>query len=283
MFCFSDMSGLDRIERIIVVLSGKGGVGKSTIAAQLALSLYSRGNRVGLLDVDLCGPSIPRMFGVDKSSPANTVFETDEGMTPVSVFASSTEASRFKLMSMAFLLDNDTDAIIWRGPRKMSMIQRLLTGVNWGELDYLIIDTPPGTSDEHITVMTVLKQHERAANFLRAVLVTTPQMLSINDVRREITFCQKTSFRMIGLIENMSGYVCPHCSECTNIFAQGGGKLLAEQYAIPFLGQLPIDNQLNAILDQGVQQVDNGLEMIMKTETAKLFSPLLDLILDHWQ
>ena len=127
------MSGLDRIERIIVVLSGKGGVGKSTIAAQLALSLYSRGNRVGLLDVDLCGPSIPRMFGVDKSAPTNTVYETDEGMTPVSVFASSTEASRFKLMSMAFLLDNDTDAIIWRGPRKMSMIQRLLTGVNWGE------------------------------------------------------------------------------------------------------------------------------------------------------
>ena len=278
MFCFSDMSGLDRIERVIVVLSGKGGVGKSTIAAQLALSLYARGNRVGLLDVDLCGPSIPRMFGVDKSTPANTVYETDAGMTPVSVFGSST----FKLMSMAFLLDNDSDAVVWRGPRKMSMIQRLLTGVNWGELDYLIIDTPPGTSDEHITVMTVLKQHERAANFLRAVLVTTPQMLSINDVRREITFCQKTSFRMIGLIENMSGYVCPHCSECTNIFASGGGRLLADQYAIPFLGQLPIDNQLNAILDQGVQQVDNGLEMIMKTETAKLFSPLLDSIVEHW-
>jgi len=253
-------------------------VGKSTVAAQLAVSLYTRGNRVGLLDVDLCGPSIPRMFGVDKNSKENTVYETAEGMTPINIFSPS-----FKLMSMALLLDNSNDAIIWRGPRKMSMIQRLLTGVKWGELDYLIIDTPPGTSDEHITVMTVLKQHEHANDFLRAVLVTTPQMLSINDVRREITFCQKTSFHIIGLIENMSGYVCPHCSECTNIFAQGGGNLLAEQYSIPFLGRLPIDNGLNTILDQGIQQVDNGLELITATEAMKLFKNILDQILDHWE
>ncbi len=253
-------------------------IGKSTIAAELALSLYTRGNRVGLLDVDLCGPSIPRMFGVDKNSTSNTVYETTEGMTPIEIFSSS-----FKLMSMALLLDNENDAIIWRGPRKMAMIQRLLTGVKWGELDYLIIDTPPGTSDEHITVMNVLKQHEHAKDFLRAILVTTPQMLSINDVRREITFCQKTAFHIIGLIENMSGYVCPHCSECTNIFAQGGGKLLAEQYSIPFLGQLPIDHGLNTILDQGIQQVDNGLELIKETEAMKLFKNILDQILDRWE
>jgi Mrp family chromosome partitioning ATPase len=204
-------------------------------------------------------------------------------MTPIDVFASSSDSSRLKLMSMALLLDDPNDAIIWRGPRKMSMIQRLLTGVKWGELDYLIIDTPPGTSDEHITVMTVLKQHEHAKDFLRAILVTTPQMLSINDVRREITFCQKTAFHIIGLIENMSGYVCPHCSECTNIFAQGGGTLLAEQYSIPFLGRLPIDNGLNTILDQGIQQVDNGLELITATEAMKLFKNILDQILDHWE
>jgi len=204
-------------------------------------------------------------------------------MTPIDIFSSSSDPSRFKLMSMALLLDNENDAIIWRGPRKMSMIQRLLTGVKWGELDYLIIDTPPGTSDEHITVMTVLKQHDHAKDFLRTVLVTTPQMLSINDVRREITFCQKTSFHIIGLIENMSGYVCPHCSECTNIFAQGGGNLLAEQYSIPFLGQLPIDNHLNTILDQGIQQVDNGLQLILETEAMKLFKNILNQILDHWE
>ena len=163
------------------------------------------------------------------------------------------------------------------------MIQRLLNGVHWGELDYLIIDTPPGTSDEHIAVMTVLKQQENAKDFLRAVLVTTPQMLSINDVRREITFCQKTSFQIVGLIENMSGYVCPHCSECTNIFAQGGGKLLAEQYSIPFLGSLPIDNGLNTIFDQGIQQVENGLDLIMDTEAMKTFQPLLNQILDQWE
>ena len=199
-------------------------------------------------------------------------------MTPIQIFSPS-----FKLMSMALLLDNVDDAIIWRGPRKIAMIQRLMTGVHWGELDYLIIDTPPGTSDEHIAVMTVLKQQENANDFLRAVLVTTPQMLSINDVRREITFCQKTSFQIVGLIENMSGYVCPHCSECTNIFAQGGGQLLAEQYSIPFLGLLPIDNGMNTIFDQGIQQVENGLQLIMQTEAMKTFQPLLNQILDQWQ
>ncbi|CAF1399311.1 unnamed protein product [Rotaria magnacalcarata] len=277
------MSGLDKIKRIIVVLSGKGGVGKSTVTTQVALSLYNSGYRVGLLDVDLCGPSIPKMFGVDKNSKESVVYETPEGMTPVDVFATSSDSSRFKLISMALLLDSENDAVIWRGPRKVAMIQRLLTGVKWGELDYLIIDTPPGTSDEHIAVMTVLKQHEHAKEFLRAILVTTPQMLSINDVRREITFCHKTAFHIIGLIENMSGYVCPHCSECTNIFAQGGGTLLAEQYSIPFLGRLPIDNRLNTILDQGITKVDNGLETISETETMKLFKNIINQILDHWE
>ncbi|CAF4886781.1 unnamed protein product [Rotaria sp. Silwood1] len=204
-------------------------------------------------------------------------------MTPIDIFSTSNDSSRFKLMSMALLLDNSNDAIIWRGPRKIAMIQRLLMGVKWGELDYLIIDTPPGTSDEHIAVMTVLKQQIHAKDFLRAILVTTPQMLSINDVRREITFCQKTSFHIIGLIENMSGYVCPYCSECTNIFAQGGGLLLAEQYSIPFLGRLPIDNNLNTILDQGIQQVDHGLDKILECETMKLFKNILNQILDHWE
>ena len=220
------------------------------------------------------------MFGVDKDSKSSTVYETADGMTPIELFSSS---SSFKLMSMALLLDNVNDAIIWRGPRKMSMIQRLLTGVNWGELDYLILDTPPGTSDEHITAMSVLKQQAHANDLLRAILVTTPQMLSINDVRREITFCQKTSFHILGLIENMSGYVCPHCSECTNIFAQGGGKLLAEQYSLPFLGQIPIDNQLNTILDQGIEQVEQGLEKIQQTESMKLFQTILDQILENWK
>lgn len=253
-------------------------LGKSTIAAEFALSLHRRGLRVGLLDVDLCGPSIPRMFGINKSS-SHTVYETNEGMTPIELFSNP----KLKLMSMALLLDKDDDAIIWRGPRKIAMIQRLLTGVNWGELDYLIVDTPPGTSDEHIAVMTVLKQQERAKDFLRAVLVTTPQMLAINDVRREITFCQKTSFEILGLIENLSGYVCPHCSECTNIFAQGGGKLLAEQYSIRFLGVLPIDNRLNAIFDQGVEQTEKGLDILMETEAMKTFQNMLNEIVQHWQ
>lgn len=184
---------------------------------------------------------------------------------------------------MALLLDNPNDAIIWRGPRKTAMIQRLLTGVKWSNLDYLIIDTPPGTSDEHIAVMTVLKAQERAKDFLRAVLVTTPQMLSINDVRREITFCHKTSFEILGLIENMSGYVCPHCSECTNVFAQGGGKYLAEQYSIRFLGSLPIDNRLNSIFDQGIEQVQDSFVAIFQSESMKIFQKIVENIIENWK
>lgn len=147
-------------------------------------------------------------------------------------------------MSIAFLLNNRNNAVVWRGPKKTAMVKQFLTDVRWGELDYLIIDTPPGTSDEHITIMESLK----SAKCDGAVIVTTPQQVSIEDVRKEVTFCKKTNIPILGIIENMSGFICPHCTECTNIFSKGGGEALAELVEVPFLGVLPIDPRMGALL-----------------------------------
>nr|KAG5711912.1 hypothetical protein BaRGS_026353 [Batillaria attramentaria] len=150
-------------------------------------------------------------------------------------------------MSIGFLLENDDEAIIWRGPKKTAMIRQFLSDVHWQDTEYLIIDTPPGTSDEHISVMENL----RSFNPDGAILVTTPQAVAVGDVRRELTFCRKTGIPVIGIIENMSGYVCPHCTECTNIFSQGGGEALAKETGVRFLGSIPIDTQLSQELQDG--------------------------------
>ncbi|KAK8391105.1 hypothetical protein O3P69_017036 [Scylla paramamosain] len=228
----------------ILVLSGKGGVGKSTAAVQLAATLRAKGHRVGVLDVDLCGPSIPRMLGVE----GRDVLTTPEGKwVPVSV----DEEERLKVLSVAFFLDSKNDAVIWRGPKKNAMIKQLLTSVVWN-VDYLIIDTPPGTSDEHISVMENIRQ----APVLGAVLVTTPQMVAVDDVTRELTFCRRTGISILGIIENMSGFVCPTCSECSNILASGGGEQLAEKAKVTFLGRIPIDPTLSRCTEEGLNYID---------------------------
>uniref|UniRef100_A0A8D8YIV7 Cytosolic Fe-S cluster assembly factor NUBP2 homolog n=1 Tax=Cacopsylla melanoneura TaxID=428564 RepID=A0A8D8YIV7_9HEMI len=219
---------LDSVKHVILVLSGKGGVGKSTVSVQLALGLKNKGFKVGLLDIDLCGPSIPHLLNIENLD----VHQCPEGWVPV--YTDSTES--LAVMSIGFLLNNKNDAIIWRGPKKTAMIRQFISDVCWKDVDYLIIDTPPGTSDEHITVMECLKDVQCDG----AVLVTTPQAVSIEDVRKEITFCKKTNIKILGLIENMSGYTCPHCKECSNIFSSGGGKSLAEYASIPYLGAFPI-------------------------------------------
>lgn len=239
------MERLQSVQHVIVVMSGKGGVGKSTVAVQLALALLERGKKVGLLDVDLCGPSIPKMFNLEKQS----VHQCSEGWLPVYV----DKEQRLGVMSIAFLLENEDDAIIWRGPKKTAMIKQFLSDVHWQDTEYLIIDTPPGTSDEHISVMENL----RSFNPDGAILVTTPQAVAVSDVRRELTFCRKTGIPVIGIIENMSGYVCPHCTECTNIFSCGGGEALARQSGVRFLGCIPIDLQLS----QGIHDGKNASEL----------------------
>lgn len=150
-------------------------------------------------------------------------------------------------MSIGFLLKSKTDAVIWRGPKKTAMIRQFINDVFWDELDYLIIDTPPGTSDEHITVMECM----RDVNCDGSILVTTPQELALEDVRKEVTFCKKTGIKVLGILENMSGFVCPHCQECTNIFSSGGGKALADIVGVPLLGTLPIDPRVGALGGSG--------------------------------
>nr|XP_040238415.2 cytosolic Fe-S cluster assembly factor NUBP2 homolog [Anopheles coluzzii] len=230
---------LDKVKHIILVLSGKGGVGKSTVSTQLALTLAEADHKVGLLDIDLCGPSVPYLLGLEDRD----VHQCDEGWVPVYTSAEK----RLAVMSIGFLLKNRSDAVIWRGPKKTAMIKQFLEDVNWDELDYLIIDTPPGTSDEHITVMECLKMVRTEG----AIIVTTPQEMALEDVRKEVTFCKKTGIPILGILENMSGFVCPNCSECTNIFSSGGGHSLAELAKVPHLGTLPIDPRVGELAGTG--------------------------------
>ncbi|KAE8211743.1 hypothetical protein CF327_g4541 [Tilletia walkeri] len=257
---------LSRVSNVILVLSGKGGVGKSSVTTQLALSLAStplpgssRLPNVGVLDVDLTGPSIPRMLGLDDHS----VKQSTDGWVPVYLdpanFANAAAATatasgtqhtqqiqqpNLGVMSVGFLLRSKNDSVVWRGPKKNAMIRQFLGDVRWGDLDYLIVDTPPGTSDEHISLMTYLAPFNPTA-----VLVTTPQALSLTDNLRSLSFCRTASLPLLGIIENMSGYVCPHCTECTNVWGRGGGEALANREGIPFLGRIPIDPGLVRVLD----------------------------------
>lgn len=221
-------------------MSGKGGVGKSTVAAQLATTLALRKLKIGLLDVDICGPSLARMLNKEQGE----IIQTDKGWTPVRV----RDDIELYLMSMAFLTSNKDAAVIWRGPKKHGMIERFITGVDWGELDYLVVDTPPGTSDEHISLVEILKRQNIQ---VQVVLVTTPQVVACNDVRREISFCTKSKVDICGLIENMSGYTCPHCSECTKIFSSCGGEALCKMTNIKYLGSIPIDPNLCQATETG--------------------------------
>ncbi|RZB39442.1 ParA, AAA 31, MipZ, and/or ArsA ATPase domain containing protein [Asbolus verrucosus] len=227
---------LESVKHVILILSGKGGVGKSTVSTQLALTLKEKDFKVGLLDIDLCGPSIPYLLQLE----GKDVHQADGGWVPVY----TDNDQKLAVMSIGFLLNNRNNAIVWRGPKKTAMVRQFLTDVCWGDLDYLLIDTPPGTSDEHISVMESL----RGIKCDGAIIVTTPQQVSTEDVRKEITFCKKTGIPVLGLIENMSGFVCPSCTECTNIFSKGGGEALAELAQVPFLGVLPIDPRVGTLL-----------------------------------
>ncbi|KAG5262381.1 hypothetical protein AALO_G00274550 [Alosa alosa] len=235
----SDRTSLSQVRRVVLVLSGKGGVGKSTITTELALAFRHAGKKVGILDVDLCGPSIPRMLRVCRPE----VHQCESGWVPV--YADTQQS--LALMSIGFLLEHPDEAVVWRGPKKTALIGQFVSDVAWGELDILLVDTPPGTSDEHLAVLENLRKHRVDG----AVLVTTPQAVSTGDVRREITFCKKTGVRILGLIENMSGFVCPHCSECSNIFSKGGGEELAKLTGSEFLGCVPLDPQLTQSLEEG--------------------------------
>jgi Mrp family chromosome partitioning ATPase len=212
------------VKNKVIVMSGKGGVGKSTTAVNLALALVAQGKKVGLLDIDIHGPSIPKMLGLEGKHPD----ADDEGIHPM-------EIAGLKLMSIGFLLPSTSEATIMRGPMKHGAIQQLLADVVWGELDYLLLDCPPGTGDEPLSAVQLL------GSGAAAVVVTTPQDVALTDVEKSLSFCTALKLPVVGLVENMSGFVCPHCGEKSDIFKSGGAEKLAEKTGVPVLVKIPFE------------------------------------------
>lgn len=228
------------IKHKLLILSGKGGVGKSTFTTLLAHAFASNEkNMVGIMDTDICGPSIPKMMGVEEE----TIHVSGNGWEPVWV------NENLAVMSVQFMLPNRDDAVIWRGPKKNGLIKQFLKDVEWGPLDFLLVDTPPGTSDEHLSVNSFLKE----SGVDGAVVVTTPQEVSLLDVRKEIDFCRKAGIKVLGVVENMSGFVCPKCTFESQIFkaTTGGANALAKEMGIPFLGAVPLDPRIGMACDYG--------------------------------
>lgn len=248
-------TNLSSIKHKIVVLSGKGGVGKSTVSANLATSLSEKGYNVGLLDADIHGPSIPKILGIEDKRPG----ASETGIAPV--FA----LPKLKVMSMAFLLQDNDSPVIWRGPLKMGALKQFIGDVSWGDLDYLIVDLPPGTGDEPLSVAQLIPDSDGA------VVVTTPQDVALVSVRKSINFVKKMNMPVIGIIENMSGFKCPHCGKAIDIFKTGGGQKASMDFNIPLLGKIPIDPEI-------VNTGDSGEPFIIKnakSDAAKAFEKIV--------
>lgn len=253
---------LSRIRHKILVMSGKGGVGKSTVAVNLAAALASSGQRVGLMDVDLHGPDTPLMLGIE----GRRVSGQDGALQPVAY------SPNLKVMSIGFLLPSSSDAVIWRGPLKIGLITQFISDVEWGELDFLIIDAPPGTGDEPLTVAQLIPDADGA------IVVTTPQEVALTDIRKSITFCRKLNMRVLGLIENMSGFICPHCGQKTDLFKRGGGERVAAEMNVPFLGRIPIDGTVVEMGDRGEPIVTSQPDGPVAKAFEEVIARLNDLI-----
>ena len=225
---------LSGMKHKIMVLSGKGGVGKSSVAVNLALYFALEGHSVGLLDIDFHGPSVPTMLGFQNTG----VVMEGEDILPL-------EMGCLKIMSMGLLLQGKKDAVIWRGPMKAGVIKQLFENVRWGDLDYLIMDFPPGTGDEALSACQLVEGADGG------IVVTTPQEVSLSDCRRCISFCRQLDLPVLGVIENMSGFVCPDCGSVVDIFSSGGGEKMAEEEEVPFLGKIPLDPNIVKACDEG--------------------------------
>lgn len=250
---------MEHIDHVVMVLSGKGGVGKSTVAANLAFALAARGQRVGLLDADLHGPTIPLFTGLAGQMSTGTA----EAIRPVEL------PSGLAVMSVAFLMLDQTQPTIWRGPMRGGVLRQFLGDVEWGARDTLIIDLPPGTGDEPLTLMQSLPAADGA------VIVTTPQEASLSDCRRAINFVRAVNQRVLGVVENMSGFVCPHCGRRTDIFATGGGERMAEEMGVPFLGCVPLAAEIVALADAGKPLLGPSAPEAVRDAYAQIIDRLL--------
>ncbi len=232
-----DASVADSLRKIrskLVVMSGKGGVGKTSTSVNLALALAGSGFKVGLMDVDLHGPDVPRMLGLTGMPEVNP----NRKLEPMR------HSENLTAISMESFLPQRDDAVIWRGPLKFSAIRQFIADVDWGQLDFLVIDSPPGTGDEPLTVAQQIPD-------ARAIIVTTPQEVALADVRKSINFCRTVKLDILGMVENMSGLSCPHCGEVIEIFGSGGGERTAAEMKVDFLGRIPMDPRMVACADSG--------------------------------
>lgn len=254
------MKKLSKIKHTIIVMSGKGGVGKSTVSVNIAVGLALRGYEVGILDADIHGPNVPKMLKLE-----DVRLEADEnGIYPAEV------PPRIKVMSMAFLSQDKDTPIVWRGPMKMGALRQFIEDVYWGELDYLVVDLPPGTGDEPLTIAQLI------SNADGSVIVTTPQDVALLDSRKSVSFSNALELPVLGIVENMAGFVCPHCNETVNLFKIGGGEKAANELGVPFLGRVPIDPN---VVDAG----DNGMPLIAdngSSPASKAFEGIIDKILE---
>lgn len=247
---------LAHIKYKIAVLSGKGGTGKTTVAVNLAQTLADKGYKVGILDADITGPNVPLMFGVEFEQ----LISEDNKIKPI-------EIGNLKIVSMELLLENKRRAIIWRGPLKIKALKQFIGDVAWGELDYLIVDLPPGSSDEPLSIVQIIKDLDGM------VIVTTPQQVSLLDVGKSIDFANATKVPILGIIENMSGFACPHCGEVTNIFRKGGGQDIAGELNLTFLGAIPL---IPSICESG----DEGKPAVKTNDKVKeVFSDITDQLI----
>ncbi|MEF3254008.1 MAG: Mrp/NBP35 family ATP-binding protein [Deferribacterales bacterium] len=245
---------LKKIKHRIMVMSGKGGVGKSTVTINLASTLVQLGYKVGIIDADIHGPNIPKMLGLkEKGAISGT-----NGIIPFEPY------ENLYIMSIGLLTQNDDDAIIWRAPLKHSAIKQFLSDVDWGELDFLLFDLPPGTGDEPLSVSHILQDIDGS------VIVTTPQEVALLDSRKSVTFSKKMNIPVIGIIENMSGFVCPKCGERIDIFKVGGGEKAAQELNVPFLGKIPLDPEV-------VSKGDAGKPYVMEYPDSEVTKSFLNI------
>ena len=250
---------LGKIKNKILVMSGKGGVGKSTVAVNLALGLANRGYKVGLMDVDLHGPDICRMLDLTGT--------LEPPKNPNDLVAPLIYNDNVKVVSLEYMMQDRDEAIIWRGPLKIQAIRQFVADMDWGELDYLVVDAPPGTGDEPLSIAQTIPN-------VQAVVVTTPQAVALADVRKSINFCKTVEMPIVGVVENMSGFICPHCEETVDIFSSGGGEKTARDFDLPFLGKVPMDPRVVVAGDTGKPYLSSDED----TPATKAFTTIIEAV-----
>ena len=253
---------MDKIKHKIIIFSGKGGVGKSTVSANLAFGLASKGYKVGILDSDFHGPDIPLLLGIQGQHPS-VIPETNEIAPVIGPLG-------IKTMSIGFLIEDPKQPVIWRGPLKLKAVKEFLMNVSWGELDFIIIDFPPGTGDEVLTAM------QTVPNIDGSIIVTTPQEVALLDSRKAVVMSQKLSVPVLGIIENMAGFICPHCGKKTYIFGIGGGENAAKELSVDFLGRVPLDVRLRELSDEGKPYIVNYPD----AEASKALTEIINKVLE---